>query len=525
MLTLMQMPRLWVANPIGRPMRFLIQTDDHVVSDGAKATFSIEFQSGGGVNGDTIVIMDRTFTVDNSVPYTYNTFKANGTILQCAQNLMGAIQSNYWFQDFQVYLTSPGGVNWVVNAVAMTADEKDGWIFSEALTNTVVLADANGTGVVLARFMIWWRLYDEFGPVTEMRFANVPYDVDLPATSGRVYVDVEEVVRGRLKVRPPNMAQTIAQVDPDASGEFILRFGSVEVDVDNNRVFGASYQSSWFEAVNSVFQLNEVNEFKNHHPATIVTVKWLTNRPNSMSICESVYEWVSIWLDINKIVDQDFRVVYTFYDEGGEVVNTLTDVVEGNGFWVVPIGPANPSVAAAMTSDTVRYTVVVEGAAVNGDSDPVWVTYSETLTRMLINGCGCESGEFYFLEDKGSWRTVVFDEVEELREEVEKNLVQVGLDWAITGGNDRREYTEGERSMVVRKADGVFVMRSGKVTEKTRPMWEEFLRSKEVYMRSLRGSVDVIRRVIFESDPVVRKRGDVIWMEVAFRLNYERIVQ
>lgn len=507
-------------------MVFLLHTDDHIVSEGAKATFSVEFQSGGGVNGETITIMDRVFTVDNSTPYTYNTFKANGTILQCAQNLMGAMQSNYWFEDFQFYLTSPGGVNWIINAVAMTPGEKNDWTFAEALTNTVVMADANGSDVVLSRFSIWYRLYDEFNPVTEMRFANVPFDADLPATSGRTAIDVEPIVRGALGHTPPNMAQSAPVRDLEAFGEFILRYGSVETDENNNRVFGQSYQSTWFMAVNAVFQHAETQEFRAHHPATIATVKWLTNRSNSLSICEEQYEWVNIWLDKNKIVDQDFRVVYTFKNAAGGTTNTLTQTCTSNGVWVVPVGPANPSIASALTSDTTNYTIVVEALALDGEGDPVWLTYSETLTRYLIPGCGCDGYEFYFLEDKGSYRTMQFDYVEELREEVEKETSAVPIDWAVTSTPDRREYTTGGRDMVVKKADGVFVLTSQIIKEKTRGMYEDFLRSKEVYMRSRSGSNNVIRKVIFEGGPTVRQRSEAgLRLEVAFRLNHEKIVQ
>lgn len=524
-MTLMQMPRLWVPNPIGRPMQFMIHTDDHITSPGAKASFTIEFSSGGGVNGETITIMDRVFTVDNSTPYTYNTFKADGTILQCAQNLMGAMQSNYWFADFQFYLSSPGGVNWIINAQAMTAGELDGWIFAEALTNGVALTDTNGSDTVLSRFAIWYRLYDEFAPVTEMRFANVPFDADFPSTSGRTTIDVEPIVRNKLGVKAPNMAQSAPARDLEQFGEFILRYGAVEIDENNNRVFAQSYQSAWFTAVNALFQHAEPREFLNYHPATIATVKWLTNRSNSLSICSEQYEWVNIWLDKNKIVDQDFRIVYTFKDAAGDTVNTLTETCTSNGVWVVPVGPANPSVQSSMTSDTTHYTIVVEALAINGDSDPVWITYSETLTRYLVPGCGCDGHEFYFLEDKGSFRTLQFDYTEELREEVEKDTSAVPIDWAITSTPDRRQFTEGGRDSVVKRADGVFVLLSQRLTEKTRPMYEDFLRSPLVYMRSTNGSNNVVRKVIFEAPPTVKQRGEVIRIEAAFRLNYERLTR
>lgn len=506
-------------------MVFLLHTDDHIVSAGGKASFTIEFQSGGGVNGETITIMDRVFTVNNSVQFTYNTFKANGSILQCAQNLMGAMQSNYWFEDFQFYLTSPGGVNWVINAQAMTPGEKADWVFAETLTNTVVLADANGSDVVLSRFAIWYRLYNEFGPVTEMRFANVPFDADFPQTSGRTAIDVESIVRGSLSVTPPNVEQAAPARDLAQFGEFILRYGSVEIDVNNNRVFGQSYQSTWFMAVNALFQHSEPREFLNHHPATIARVKWLTNRANSLSICSESYEWVNIWLDKNKIVDQDFRVVYTFKNAAGATVNTLTENCIGNGVWVVPVGPVNPSVEAAITGDTTHYTIVVEALALDGNGDPAWITYSETLTRYLVPGCGCDGYEFYFLEDKGSFRTLQFDYVEELREEVERETSAIPIDWSITSTPDRREFTEGGRDIVVKRADGVFVLTSQRITEKTRAMYEDFLRSRLVYMRSTSGSNDVIRKVIFEGGPTVRQRGEVVRLEVAFRLNYERLTR
>jgi len=213
-----------------------------------------------------------------------------------------------------------------------------------------------------------------------------------------------------------------------------------------------------------------------------------------------------------------WRVRYEYFDSNDVSLGEQMRSLKGEGVYHVPTGPQNPCHAPVLLAASSYYTVQVQVR----NAANAWVEYSVLMTINLVN-CGCTVAEIYFLEDRGSWRTLGFKQVASRRVDVSVVNYERPLTTNHNGGpvNAVQLFQEGGRYSEAALADTVFILTSEKITEHNREMLEEFLRSKEHYILT---SSDLFgaatRRVLIDRGSKVLFQGSgVTKLSVEFRYN------
>lgn len=524
MLTLQSQPSTLCPNPKSRPVRWLITTDEHIDDAGSPAFFQVEISGTGGPDGEDIILAGQTFTTDSGQPFTFNTFDPNGTNEQVATNMADAIRSNSYFQEYQVFLTS-SGLDWIVNAFNFAPQEQPDWTFDD--TGLTVLATAitesNGTTPDIKNMRLWYRLYSDQAPITNERFSAIIFNPDFIIYS-EIPIDLTNVVRGILRSIMPSFDDVLPLRDQAYQENIHLRYGLVHLDDDCNEVRSLAAVSPNIYAVNSVHQLTDQREFRNHCPNFINKVKWLTDRPNSDVICSSQHEWVHIWIQNTGVFVGSFKVVYTLYDENDAVIGDIEETLnEADTAWIIPISSNLPTFA----SNTARYEIKIQGQ-VQPPSGPLqWQDYSELLTRRIIT-CNCIAAEVYFLEDRGSFRTLTFPKLESRAIEMQENTYRLPTDWE-NGDATTQYYFEGGRYSEAQIADSIFLLQTERLNNEpqTRYKYEQLLTSPLVYIKTMNISgTQVMRRIIFPKTAyeTFRASTPAQKLEIPFRFNNSLIV-
>lgn len=521
MLTVMQQPRLQCPVSKSRPARYRIHTVDHVVESGSYANFQIDFSSSGASNGETIVVLNKTFTVQNTDDYTQTTFRADGTVEETARNLMNALLCNYEFQDFYLFLSGSGS-NWTINGFYTTPELVDNWTFdTSGMAIAVSITAVNGASPELKDFRIWYQLYQDDIPVTSRRAANVPFDPFFPLTSGNVVIDVTEQAKGLIKTTLPSFLWNTPFLDTTYGERFHLRFGAIEFDANCNPIYGKAYKTSDFIMTNSVYQLEDIREFRRHCPDYNALTEFISDRPKTMNICGNAYEWIHVYLARNAYYVGNFRIRYRFYDENDNQINTKEYEVEDEGFYIIGIGTANTMVSSNAPSNTSYYQVQVFGQRIDELEELDYIQMSEIIQRDIVS-CDCKVAEIYFLEDTGSWQTVLFERLEQ-RDQLQSAL-EYETPLELNEAADIKGQTlalTGERYSIAADADNVFVLTTERISERNRKTYERFLRSPTHLIRTATADgTEIIRRVIIDRKGyTILRRGEVIRLQIPFTFN------
>ncbi len=518
MLTLTEQPSLLCPNSKSRPVRWLITTDEHITNAGAFSVFQVQIDTPGGPNGDDLILAGITFTTDDSQPWTYNTFDPNGSSEQVANNLADAIRANSYFQEYQVFLSSGGGAIWTVNAFNFELKEQDNWTFDDTGLSVlgVTLTDQNGSTPILKNMHLWYRLYNDNLPITKERYSSIPFS-DQFLTYTEVPVDLTNVIRSVISSSMPtfDILNTPIQ-DLQYQEQIHLRYGLVEQDEDCNEIRSLAGVSDPIQVVNSVHQHEDSRVFGPHCPNFQTGVRFLSDRPLNMNICEGSFEWIHIWIENTGLWIGDFRAVYTFYDNIGATIGDINrDMNESPTCWIVPIGPTIPFRPA----NAVRWEVKIQGQVFDGVS-VLWNTYSEVISR-TVNNCSCKAAEVYFLEDRGSFRTLFFDKVVSRSIEMDEVAYRLPVD-EINGTKSTQYFTEGGRYTEAQLADQVFIVRTKRITSAAeRETYEQLLRSPEVYIRTTNDlGNDIMRRIIFPKNSYQTfQSSGATRLEIPFRFN------
>ncbi len=526
-LALIQQPNTVLPNAKSFPIRFIFLTNDHILVEGNKAFFEINFQSAGASNGQEVVIKDITFQVNNAISHSDSTFSTTGTARDVAINFAAMLKKNYEFKDFVITVTqSTSPLGWVVRVESVESEPQTDWIFDlSGLTLVTTFNEMQGVKPVLKSFKIWYQVFNDFGPVTEDRFCDVPFLPEFPFISVAT-VDTTERLAGIVKTTYPDIFQTLPVVDESFLLDCFLKFGGVEFDVNCNKIYGDAFQTAKFSVLNSVCQLEETNLLSRFSPNGANTVRFLTNRRKKRAICGDSYEWIHIYLESNPIKNPPFTLRIRYYNAAGDILATDTQPIlyqEKGGYrkvFIFAIGTANPRIKATKPSGTVRYDIQVMAERLDeGGVTTVPVAYSELIERNLVS-CNCKVAEMYFLEDKGSWQTVTFEHLQQ------RAIVQQGtgyervIDYSPSQALGGRLYLEGGTYEQSRDAQKTFTLQTERITEYNRTLYEELLRSPMVLLRTTSDYGEVIRRVLFNREnTAVVNRGEATRLNLTFRFS------
>ena len=359
-------------------------------------------------------------------------------------------------------------------------------------------SETNGQDTILNDYSLWFQLWSGSLPVSEQRFAKIPFVDGVASTPTKI--DLRELAGSLVKTTFPLWAQSGPALDVYFSKEVYLRFGGITKDSQGVNTFGQTYESNRADIANAVFQRREINEFKNHHPDFIATgaVQWLTDRPQNYPVPLDSYEWTWIWIDNTDtfpITVNGFKLVYTFYYPDDITDSFETVFQPSGGAYIIPTGTANPDLSPYI-GDCIKYEVQVFGK----DSGEAWIAYSVILTRHVRPGY-CFDEEIYFLEDKGSFGTLTFKAIDEVQLLQEGVTIDTPVDLTSSFAD---LYPEGGRSTIVERAIEKCFIISESLSRQDELMkfYEQALRSPEHYIRTTKkgvsDGVDTRRRVVID---------------------------
>lgn len=518
MIDIIAQPDIFCPNDKSRPIRWTLQTDEHIIQFGAQAFFEVTWNTTGASNGETITVAGHVFTVDNATPFTETTWSTTGTSQDVAQNFIDMLRSNYNFRGYEFFLSSAGGGLWTSNAFTREYAEQDDYTFDySGLSISVTTSEINGQDVELANYQVWWQLFeDPDTPIGAQKYARVPYDPLFPFSSNVADIEGNRLVRSLLSTTPPDIFQNGAFEDLDFARQVELRFGGITIDDNGDAVFGQTYFSTPIWVANSVFQHHLTRDFRDHCPNFKAVVKWLTARPNEQNACMGAFEWVHVWIESTEEWDGDFSVRYRWYNAAGAQIGTYTEAL-GNeliGAYRIGVGHANAEIQNNIPAAARSWDVTIMGT-----DSMVEMEYSEVITRVLA-GCNCRAAEIYFLEDAGSWWTVLMERLE--RRSVEQVAVEYERPIDLNDIDTDVLYGDGARYSEAAVADKTFTFQSERITNSNRDKYEQLLRSPEVYIKTTSSAGTVLRRIIPDrNNAVLFQRGDTARVTITYRFNTE----
>lgn len=514
MLIIEQQPSVLIPHQI-KPTEWLIRKTDHVVTPGVKARIIVSFNAGGGANGQEITLNGQTFTTASGT-YTAETWNYSATVSTAAKNFANMIRSSYAFHNWSISVDGSAAPIWTVYIEAnetglVSPFDNDMSTLSPAPVSTSFDA---GTDEVLSGDKFWYQFWQGNNPVSEQKFAA--FDA-----TGRVRVDAYGLARNTLGIVDPLITWTSSRFDERASQEIYLRFGSYSESDNCTRAFNQSYESPNIRLVNSIFQHEYVLGFYPFTPNFTLPVRWLTQRPMDRWICRESYDFCAVFLQRTALFTNGFyRVIYTYYNDSDGVLNTKTENLTNypDGVYHVPIGPANLVHPAGVIALAAYYTVQV--FVQGGDSN--YVAYSELMTLQL-NSCNCWAAEVYYLEDTGSWRTVVFEKVDSRSIEMDAVEWTAPVEHSYSGGpiNGIQLYQNGGTESRADEARKVFALVTERITEYNRKAYEDFLvSSRHIILTTSDFIPAVTRRIVLERGTYgVYQRGESKRLVIPFRFN------
>lgn len=533
---LINQPFLNRPNAKNSPLRWDFLTNEHVVNVGRKLTVGIAFgnPTTPGVfvaanDGDTVILRGIIFTVDNSTPYTQSTFRANISSEDTARNCAEMLKLNYSFSEYSIYVKiDSASLQWSVfleSYEKVTYDNMNPLTDWDALNMTAGsfygFSILNGLPPVLKKYKLWYRVFDSVGPVSSVRYTEAPFLPNYPFVS-LVRVDATKVARGLVKTTRPDIFQSSPLSDETYQRLVYLKFGNVELNGNCEAVYGEVYQTAQVMYTNAVFQLEETSQWFPHAPNGNLGIKFLTNRPDNLTVCGYSYEWAHIWIEKGTWKTAPFKVQYKFYDSSNGLIRTTEqNIVDATGnyrkAWQIAVGTANLHIRTNINGAN-YYTIQVIGTRILENGTTQDTPYSNLLTR-IITSCNCKAAEIYFLEDRGSWRTVIFEKLE-ARETRQTDIeYERELDWSDNLAGYL--YNEGGTYNEAQLAESVFILISERITEYNRNHYEQLIRSQEMYILSkTETGREVIRRIFLERTTFrTFESGVATRLIVSFRFN------
>ncbi len=405
---------------------------------------------------------------------------------------------------------------WTVNGFAFELGAVDNFTFDDTglTTLAVTIANTNGSNPIIANMRLWYRLYTGQQPIMKAeRYASLPFSSANPFYT-EVRIVLNELIRSIIKTTLPSFATVIPTQDFNYQEHVTLRFGLVSNDADCNEIRTLGSSSAPAYVVNSVHQLTDTRAFGRHCPRFQTGVRFITDRPAVMELCKTAFEWLHIWIENTGLFVSGFRAVFTLYDGTGATIGDQNFTIdEPESAWIIPLHHS------LFPSNTARFTMVVQGQVLDNDETTlIWINYSEQVERTYIE-CKCVAAEIYFLEDHGGFRTVIFKEKLSEVIEMQETTYRLPIDWDDV--KFFQYYTEGGTFTVAQEAETVFILQSDRViTEDHRIMYEQLLRSPEVYIKTTNDlGQNIHRRIIFpkNSYQTFKKGNGALKIEIPFR--------
>lgn len=404
-LSIIEQPSTGVPTPKSELLNWKIQNVGYVVTQGAKATFSItfaDFEEGAGL---PVSVKGIVFATDNAQPFTDTFFKSEADGALTALNFGAMLALNAGFVNFVIKV-----VNKTVTVTSTIEGQYDNFTFLfSTFTTPPSITSANGSTHTNKNEFLVWNLYEGSSLIA----GSKRVDFYPSGTNGETRINFDPAYL--FSEYQPKLSLVAWYEDRfwiDVQFRAILKAQNVNCQQETKQGISADYT-----IVNSIFQLKENDSFENYEGAV---VKWVTGNPIERKLKNNVFEVAGIWLKN----DGTYRTVNPFVIEFK--VTLPGDVVEFIGsfpnpahkFWIVPTGTLNGSYTGFFDLKPEKVEIQIFGYLADGG---VKVPYSEKMVRTFYyQDCDCEEN-FIYLGDRGCFDTVHFGELRSAKQTVEGN--------------------------------------------------------------------------------------------------------
>ena len=489
---------------------WVIFNDDLIVSAGSLAQIAIYFGAGGGADGQQFTIGGQQFTTDSSTPYSSTSFDYSGTAEQSAQNFADMMKSSYRFMDWNISVENYlSGKRVFITNSEIGLQSGSNWINdASTLTPSVGESYNDGSDKIIKPDQLWYQFYSGEKKLSHVK--NTSFD-----PTGRARISAKDISKKVLTIAYLELSQSVPFNDEGATMPLNIRFGVVSKDncLDTH---GAVYRSDDIQIVNSITQ-HEVSEGFLPQTTSKGLASWMTSQDNNMSLCKNSYAFASIYLAKTAVfLSGRYKLVIRYFDDSGTQIY-LKEYAWNHpdpSVWRIPIGPLNNIHNTAIFSSS-YYTVAVN-VLLNGS----YVGYSKEL-KINLKNCGCNAAEVYFLEDKGGWRTLIFEKIES------RNVSIIQQEFAEKLGTTNIEiFKSGGLNNQAVESKTVFILSTEKITNTNRKLYEEFLRSKYHYILVAYDGEYLARKVIIDrGNYSLFERGGIKRLVIPFKFTSNHVLR
>ena len=256
-----QQPRNICPVPVSGDVRLRLSTDEHLINAGRKASINLRLDAAVGNDGDTFTVLGILFTVrDSGDPYDQFSFRFNELTVEDAQsNLANMLRCNPEFIDASIFVTGLGFVTILWNDFRVF--ENSVWVNDVSGATNINFQPnplLNGIERSVKDFFLFYRLFGEFQPLSELFAAKVP--VTNQTAYGEVVIDFKSILKNLLQTTIPEFSLNAPFIDSAYSRKFTIAYGSTQILLCQP-IDGKVYTTDQFTAVNSLFELDDPNEF------------------------------------------------------------------------------------------------------------------------------------------------------------------------------------------------------------------------------------------------------------------------
>lgn len=441
--------------PVSDCWQWCLQADaaDAVTTPGAYAEveFTIPASCTVPANGTILTIWGIEFQVDNSVPFTGQTFEVAALGLTTALNLVSMIQANLFFNDaVDIVVTAPG--DFIVTLTWRECREQPRFV-AEQMVFTAI-DDAGGSGTFTngtsPEYVEGYKIVTRIGTIggDPIGFQPLSPKVGLTTdqqctTVGAVCVDYVADAETLLHTLLPELTST-SIITASQNAQSLMRVFQLEygwVYRDNCQAKSGTIKRSGFVfGINAAFDIDDEYQMRRYlydhplgYPPGQFVADYLTTQPKKTNLCWDSFAWLwllNYWQE--DFGNYDLLARFVLYDAGGTIIEIVPFII--NDFGVDASGFENPvcfnvspafvlaEAAIATQATLARYDVQVVGVNI---VDPTDVLFNATEFMTYYPGHCCdEKTDLYVLTPAGGFATQV---VEVLNRSIIKEGQEVNL--------------------------------------------------------------------------------------------------
>lgn len=407
---------------------FEIDQADVMSTPGSFASITVDFPGTPTIpaNGTEFTLWGYVFTIDDTVPYSANSFQVTSGGVTTANNFRKMLKANFFFITNAV--VSPGlfGVavitwnqcgeqdNFTGVNMDVVALEDTGAVVTVTNGVTPILVDGYKMQVLLNK----WSNANGFEAIGLMKGISPKISCD---EVNEVCLDFMQSARRTLFCPMPDLSTT-SEIDPvleTITGKFMVRYGWTYRDENCQSLTGTFEETDEVVVINTVFEPEEPYKMARYSiydadwPISQLgnKVQWLTNQPLFHNVAETSFCW--LWT-LGAVPDNGtlgftfhhYQLVVEVYGLDGildTIVSWPYDSIENWQVLCCNVSPQRIADEAAIdVEDIGRYQVRLTARPVADDD-----TYD--LTQELKYGVEHDCGtmtDIYFLTPSGGIGTI-----------------------------------------------------------------------------------------------------------------------